>query len=346
MGSEDQNPRISICIPVFNGAEFIRDCIESVLSQTFTDFELLIIDNASTDKTLEICFAFTDSRIRIHRNESNIGSHANFKKCFELARGKFVLALPSDDILDIRYLELLAPPLIANLDVSLAFGKTKQINIIGGLIALPQYLDFGLLDSRKVLELIAHNFSPIQHPLVRKSAYFKLGGFRLQYGGFMDIQLWSAIISSSSKTFVSSELTSGIRSHPNQGQAILADLDENSMGAIAVHFGEMTLKQYQHRFGLNLSYLRFVRFFIGLDKQYMAESGIDKIMLSKLIQSNLNALLLNLLRRKRSQLNFELLVARRVFGEFNRLITAQIYVREFLRIGIKELRNMTKRSSG
>jgi glycosyltransferase involved in cell wall biosynthesis len=346
MANSTKYPVVSICIPVFNGDKFIQDCLRSVLDQSFVDFEILVVDNASTDKTLELCSAFDDQRIHVYRNESNIGAQANFKKCFELAQGEFVMLLPCDDILYPKCLELLAVPLMENINISLAVGKTTQIDVDGEFISEPSFKNSGYLNREDALKFLANNFNPIQHPLVRRKSYFEQGEFLLQYGAFMDIRLWTAIIFSRPQTFVSSEQTSAIRCHPNQGQNIMSNLNERTMAAAAAHFGDLTLKQYRLRFGLNLSYLRYVRFFIGLDKQYMAESGIDKIMLSKLIQSNLNALLLNLLRGKRSQLNFELMVARRVFGEFNRLITAQIYVREFLRIGIKELRNMTKRSSG
>ncbi len=80
-------PRVSIGIPVYNGERFLGEAVQSLLDQTFGDFELVIVDNASTDRTSEICRAFAakDARVRYHRNERNIGGAPNFVRAFELA---------------------------------------------------------------------------------------------------------------------------------------------------------------------------------------------------------------------------------------------------------------------
>ncbi len=75
----NNQPRFSIGLPVYNGEKFIKEAIDSILAQTFEDFELIISDNASTDKTGEICRAYAakDQRIRYYRNEKNIGCTVN-----------------------------------------------------------------------------------------------------------------------------------------------------------------------------------------------------------------------------------------------------------------------------
>src|SRR4051812_17741515 len=75
-GPPDPAPRVSIGLPVYNGGRYVRAAIESLLSQTFTDFELIICDNASSDQTQSICTAFAarDPRVRYHRNATNIGA--------------------------------------------------------------------------------------------------------------------------------------------------------------------------------------------------------------------------------------------------------------------------------
>ena len=84
-------PMISVGIPVYNGERYIKDSIESILSQTYSDFELIISDNASTDKTISICkeYANQDKRIKLHLNNNNIGASGNFRKVFELSSGKY-----------------------------------------------------------------------------------------------------------------------------------------------------------------------------------------------------------------------------------------------------------------
>src|SRR5688572_16156987 len=94
-------PLVSICMPTYNAAEYLHDAIASALAQTFSDFELLIVDNCSTDNTLEIVaeFARSDSRIRVVRNPSNVGLVGNFNRCLIGARGEWVKFLLADDLL-------------------------------------------------------------------------------------------------------------------------------------------------------------------------------------------------------------------------------------------------------
>jgi glycosyltransferase involved in cell wall biosynthesis len=92
-------PVVSVCIPVYNGAAFIAMAIESVLAQTFKDFELLVLDNASTDETPHIIERFNDPRLRIIRHASNIGAIANFNTALREARGEWVKILCADDLL-------------------------------------------------------------------------------------------------------------------------------------------------------------------------------------------------------------------------------------------------------
>jgi glycosyltransferase involved in cell wall biosynthesis len=93
-------PRLSIGLPVYNGEKYLRLEVESLLEQDYTDFELIISDNASTDATQEICqqFAATDRRIRYYRNPTNIGASGNHNRLLELARGELFKWAAHDDV--------------------------------------------------------------------------------------------------------------------------------------------------------------------------------------------------------------------------------------------------------
>ena len=82
--SEIHTPLVSIGLPVYNGENFVAEAIQCVLSQTFSDWELIISDNASTDRTVHICreFAAKDARIRVHQNKQNMGVCPNFNQVF------------------------------------------------------------------------------------------------------------------------------------------------------------------------------------------------------------------------------------------------------------------------
>ncbi|MFQ5964652.1 MAG: glycosyltransferase family 2 protein [Candidatus Scalinduaceae bacterium] len=100
-------PRVSIGMPVYNGENFIKEAIDSILAQTFEDFELIISDNASTDRTEEICRAYVakDKRIQYIRNNINLGAAYNGNRVFELSSGKYFKWASHDDICAPTYLE-------------------------------------------------------------------------------------------------------------------------------------------------------------------------------------------------------------------------------------------------
>lgn len=99
-------PKVSILVPVFNAERFIADTIAAVLAQTYTDFELILLDDASTDKTAEIVKSFTDERIVYVRNTENLGISANRNKLISMARGEYIAVLDHDDICLPKRLEM------------------------------------------------------------------------------------------------------------------------------------------------------------------------------------------------------------------------------------------------
>ena len=101
------NPKLTIGMPVYNGELFIKKAIESILAQTFTDFELIISDNSSTDSTEKICqdFIDKDNRIQIHTQKKNIGIHRNFNFLLSKAKGEYFAWAAVDDYLDNDFME-------------------------------------------------------------------------------------------------------------------------------------------------------------------------------------------------------------------------------------------------
>ena len=90
--------RVSVVMSVHNGEKYLRDAIESILGQTFTDFEFIVIDDSSSDGSSEIVAAYTDQRIRFIRNEQNIGLTRSLNKGLELAGGAYIARMDSDDV--------------------------------------------------------------------------------------------------------------------------------------------------------------------------------------------------------------------------------------------------------
>lgn len=122
-------PKISVCIPVYNYEKYLGEAVESVLQQTFTDFELIVVDNHSTDKTPQIAekYAKQDKRIILHRNETNLGMISNWNLSILLARGEYMKMLCADDKLMPRCLEVFADILNKNPQISLVTSFSKCI---------------------------------------------------------------------------------------------------------------------------------------------------------------------------------------------------------------------------
>ena len=94
-----KNPSVSVCIPTYLGDKTLGAAIESVLAQTYTDFELIVIDDGSPDDTRAVVERFSDHRIVYLRNEKNLGPQGNWNRCLDVASGDYFKLLPHDDLL-------------------------------------------------------------------------------------------------------------------------------------------------------------------------------------------------------------------------------------------------------
>jgi glycosyltransferase involved in cell wall biosynthesis len=127
----DTHPRVSIGLPAYNGERYLRQALDSVLAQTYSDFEVVISDNASTDETARICrdYLERDPRIRYHRNDVNIGGDRNYNRCVELSRGQYFLGLAHDDVLAPDYVRRCVD--VLDRDASIVFCHTRANEIDG-----------------------------------------------------------------------------------------------------------------------------------------------------------------------------------------------------------------------
>lgn len=132
--NENGSPRVSIIIPSYNGEEFIREAIDSVLNQTFQDFELIISDDASTDKTREIAQEYSsDPRISFFQNNKQLGIGGNWNRGIERSKGRYIKILCQDDIIKPGYLEKSVEVLENDESVSLVttfeqfFGESDRV---------------------------------------------------------------------------------------------------------------------------------------------------------------------------------------------------------------------------
>lgn len=127
---------VSIGMPVFNGERFIKQALDSLIAQTFADFELIISDNGSTDGTEAICRAYAnkDGRIRYHRNARNIGGAPNHNRVLKRAKGKYFRWAHHDDVCAPEYLARCVEILERRLTVVLCYPKTTMIDECGNFV--------------------------------------------------------------------------------------------------------------------------------------------------------------------------------------------------------------------
>jgi glycosyltransferase involved in cell wall biosynthesis len=129
-------PRVSIGLPVYNGERLLDQAIESLLAQTFDNFELIISDNGSTDGTSDICnsYARRDSRVRFVRSEWNVGAARNFNRTFELARGEYFRWAAHDDMCRPEFLSHCVNVLDQRADVSLCYSRAMDVDESGNQV--------------------------------------------------------------------------------------------------------------------------------------------------------------------------------------------------------------------
>jgi glycosyltransferase involved in cell wall biosynthesis len=121
------SPRISVLLPVHNGEAFLTVAVDSILKQTFLDFELIVIDDGSTDTSCEIIAGIKDSRVRLIQNEQNLGLIAALNKGMSLANGRYLARMDADDISLPRRLERQVEFLQARPDVGICGTWSKTI---------------------------------------------------------------------------------------------------------------------------------------------------------------------------------------------------------------------------
>ncbi|MGE3841716.1 MAG: glycosyltransferase [Vicinamibacterales bacterium] len=126
-------PTLSVGLPVYNGARYVRQAIESILAQTLRDLELVIVDNCSTDDTREICehYVARDNRVIYHRNERNLGLAPNFNRAFSLTRSGYFKWASYDDVLAPEFCSRCIDVLDRDRDAVLVYSRAIEIDASG-----------------------------------------------------------------------------------------------------------------------------------------------------------------------------------------------------------------------
>ena len=150
-GAQRSYPRLGIGMPVYNAEDYLPLALDSLLNQSFTDFEIVVCDNASDDRTQEIClqYAKNDSRIRYIRDDVNRGAAHNFTRVFQLSRGEYFKWAAADDLCHPDFLQRCVELLDAKPEVVCCHSHTTKIDAQGHMYTeLPDPTDAGFTKSQ------------------------------------------------------------------------------------------------------------------------------------------------------------------------------------------------------
>ena len=215
------DPKISVCIPSYNCAPFLAAAVESVLGQSLTDFELLIIDDCSTDSSCDIIsrYAEQDPRIVFLRNETNLGMVANWNRCIELARGEYIHYLFADDLFASPFcLERMTAVLDADPEISLVVSARNIIDEDSRLKRVASHFRDGKVapGTEVIRRCLYEARNLIGEPSVvmfRKSQ--ALRGFHPGYAQLVDLEMWFHLLEQGKFAFIAEPLAS-FRDHSGQ----------------------------------------------------------------------------------------------------------------------------------
>ncbi|MCT7982836.1 glycosyltransferase [Laspinema sp. A4] len=185
-------PTISVIIPAYNAEKTIQETIESVLKQTFQDFELIIINDGSTDATLEIISSIKDSRIQVF-SFPNSGAQKSRNRGIEQAVGEYVAFIDADDLWTPDKLERQLKALEENPEAGVAYSWTDYIDESGNCLPGGHHFKF----TNQVYErlLLGDFIGSGSNPLIRKEAFSQVGNFDESLLGGQDWEMWLRLAS-------------------------------------------------------------------------------------------------------------------------------------------------------
>lgn len=190
-------PLVSVCIPAYNNAGYIKETIDAILGQTYRNLELVIVDDNSTDKTAEIVAAIPDERIHLYRNEKNLGMTGNWNHCLELVKGEYVKLICADDLIAKDCIEKEVRALQANPTAVVVESDSRLVDMDGK--AHGTYKRFpksGLIDGRKIIKrgILSQNYfgAPLANTF-RRSVLEKVKGFDDTFTYILDYDFFMRI---------------------------------------------------------------------------------------------------------------------------------------------------------
>ena len=263
-------PKVTVLMTVYNGLPYLGEAIDSILGQTFKDFEFLIIDDASTDDSCSLIESYTDARIQLVRNERNLGQVPSLNKGLHLARGEYVARLDQDDTSapnrlerQVEFLDTVSPQVAV---VGTWLQIIDQNGKLTGEWKLP------LIDSyADYLISLLEGWTPLAHPAVmfRKDIVLQLGGYNETLAPAEDFDLWMRLALGGYDARVITESLCCLRLHSEQQSVTKARVQQQK----ATEVRERMIETFLHGYPA-----RPIRLFFGNEDGFWQEISSPDMM--------------------------------------------------------------------
>jgi hypothetical protein len=211
------SPKVTICIPAYNREDYIRDALNCALAQTFADFEVVVTDNNSSDRTVAVVkeYAARDNRIHIYEFDKNVGAVGNFNRCIQHAKGTYIKFLMSDDLMSPDCLEKMVQAMEANPNVSLVAGIQEDRTFDGTLVrsntvCVKTEVVSGFELAKKLLLRMCNDIGAPTAVMMRRQLCAE--GFKPQYFYSNDLEMWLRMLLKGDFYFIHEPLTT-VRLH-------------------------------------------------------------------------------------------------------------------------------------
>lgn len=246
-----EKPLVSVCIPAYNNAPYITETIESVLKQTWENLELVICDDLSSDNTVEVIERIEDPRIRLIKNQNNLGMSGNWNNCLRHCKGDYIKLICADDMLSPEAIEKETKALMENPTALFACSDTRLFDLDGK----PKgwYKRYpkasGLTDGKTVVRagFFSQNYfgAPLAI-LLRRSAMERFGEFDSDFVYILDYEYWVRLACEGDIYIIHEPLNYfRVRNDSNTGEVIAGDKT-----AAYVKEHELLLRKHGSKVGL------------------------------------------------------------------------------------------------
>lgn len=247
---------ISVVIPIYNGEKYLKACIDSILAQTFTDWEIVVSDDGSTDESLAIVDKFNDSRIRIVKNETGRGIFKNLNNAILHSSGTYIQIFNQDDVMWPRLLEEQVNKLQKWPTAGMVFCRKNAINENGDSIVTKtsnktkeyQSIIPELIESKVAYQYFTSfgcfpgNLSPV---MITRTAWIETGLFNTEYPFAGDFEYWIRLSQKFDIVFNNQDLCN-VRTHKQRASQILSEKDLQLVRQL-FHIGNSLLEMYTNQ---------------------------------------------------------------------------------------------------